>query len=47
MLALITIVLALLLVAVVAVVAQGGRGEIAVKVVVCLDEKWLEAKPRK
>ena len=46
MLALVTVWLVLLLAAVFAVVAQGGKAEVAVKLVVCLDEKWMEAKSR-
>ena len=39
MLALVTVWLVLLLAAVFAVVAQGGKAEVAVKLVVCVDEK--------
>ena len=45
MLALITARL-VLLADTVAVVAQGGKADVAVKLAVCSDEKWMEAKPR-
>ena len=46
MLAFITVWLVLLIAAVAAVVALGGGQEVAVKLLLCLDEKWMEAKPR-